>query len=151
MTLNGQAILYNAQQNAPDIESKIAVGTALKANDASPRVSVSWVNKYAIGASTTDVEGSWKLLTYLCGQGQIGELARLWGTLPPRRDLADSSWLTAGAREILSAAENTTSQPRDPRMMQLGPAVRDLLEPALRGKTTVDETLRAIDEKLNSL
>ena len=36
-------------------------------------------------------------------------------------------------------------------MMSLGPAVNQLLEPAIRGSVSVEDTLKAIDAKVDSL
>ncbi|MGJ6980698.1 ABC transporter substrate-binding protein [Aestuariimicrobium soli] len=151
MTFSGAATIQNARDNAKDVVDKIVVGPALKPDAAGNATSVSWVNKLAIARTTKDADGAWKLLTHLTSKDQLNEIDNLWGTLPPRKDLADASWLTGELKTVMASADNTTSQPRSPKMMQLGPAVKDLLEPALRGSATVEDTLKAIDAKLDSL
>lgn len=151
MTFNGTQVTANIRANAPDVADKITVGPALKPEDGGTPLSVAWINKFAIAKSTKDADGAWKLLTHLTSKDQLGKIDELYGNLPPRKDLANEAWLTDDDKKLLEAAQNSTSQPRHPKMMQLGGAVKELLEPAIRGQAGVEQTLAAIDAKIDSL
>lgn len=151
MTFNGSQISSNAKVNAPDIVERISVGPALKPDASAAAKAMAWINKFAIAKSTKDADGAWKLVQYLTSKDQLGKIDELYGNLPPRRDLAEESWLSESDKGLLAAAHNATSQPRHPKMMQLGTAVKELLEPAIRGQAGVGQTLEAIDAKIDSL
>lgn len=151
MTFNGSQVTSNAKANAPDVAAKITVGPALKPEAGDTATSVAWVNKFAIAKSTKDADGAWKLLQHLTAKEQLGKIDELYGNLPPRKDLANEAWLSESDKELMAAAQESTSQPRNPKMMQLGGAVKELLEPAIRGQVGVEETLSAIDAKIDSL
>ena len=50
----------------------------------------------------------------------------------------------------MALAKDAQSQPPHPGMMQFGGDINKLLDPAVRGSVGVDETLAAIDQKLNA-
>lgn len=150
-TLSGVAVLQNASETAKDVEDKIVVGPGLKADASGRPTSVAWINKVAIAANSKNPDQAWEFVKFLASADQLGEVSRLYGALPPRSDLADASWINAGRKQILATAADAVSQPPNPVMMQLGPAVKTLLEPAIRGEVSVPDTLKAIDDKVNSL
>ncbi|MDO5534727.1 MAG: sugar ABC transporter substrate-binding protein [Propionibacteriaceae bacterium] len=151
MTFNGTQVTANVKANAADVADKITVGPALKPDAGAEALSVAWINKFAIAKSTQDADGAWKLTQFLTGKEQLSKIDELYGNLPPRKDLANEPWLSEADKGLLEAAQNSTSQPRHPKMMQLGAAVKELLEPAIRGQAGIEETLAAIDAKIDSL
>ncbi len=152
MTFSGNAVFANAEENgAKDVIPNLAVGPGLKADAAGKPTSVAWVNKLAIARTTKAPDAAWKLVQFVTGKEQGSEFSRLNGNLPVRRDFANDAWLTPQAKAILATADGAVSQPPHPVMMQLGTAVKALLEPAIRGTVGVDETLKAIDEKVATL
>lgn len=150
-TLNGVTVLQNATENDQAAEGKIVVGPGLKADASAKPTSAAWINKIAIAANSKNPDQAWELVKFLAGAEQLSDFSRLYGALPPRSDLADAPWITGGRKQILATAADAVSQPPHPTMMQLGPAVKTLLEPAIRGAVGVPETLKAIDDKVNSL
>ncbi|MGQ4575861.1 ABC transporter substrate-binding protein [Dermabacteraceae bacterium P7006] len=151
LTLNGVAVANNARDNKPEVVDKLAAGPGLKADAAGKSTSVAWINKFAIAASSKNPDKAWELVQYLTGGPSRDELAKLYGNLPVRKDVAKASWLTPLDKQVMESADNATSQPRNPVMMKLGPAVRDLLEPAIRGQASVAETLEKMDSTVDSL
>lgn len=151
LTLNGWLIQQNADSYNKSVSSAIVAGPPLRADPNSKPVSVAWINKLAIARNTKSPDAAWKLVTFLAGAAQLNELARLLGTLPARKDLASTSWMTPMAKQVMATADQAISQPVNPVMLQLGPAVQSLLEPAIRRTTSVSDTLKAIDDKVNSL
>lgn len=151
LTLGGWSIQHNAEANDPRVADDIAAGPALKPDADSLPQPVAWFDKLAIADNTMNADGAWHLLTFLAGAANEDGLARLSGSLPARRDLAARPWLTPMARQVLTSADRAISQPVNPVMMQLGPTVRTLLEPAIRGSASVTSTLRAIDRKVDDL
>lgn len=151
MTFNGSQVTSNAKANAPDVVDKITVGPALKPDAGAAAKSVAWINKFAIAKSTKNADGAWELVQFLTGKEQLSKIDELYGNLPPRKDLANESWLSESDKGLMEVAMDATSQPRHPKMMQLGAAVKELLEPAIRGQAGIDQTLEAIDAKIDSL
>ena len=70
--------------------------------------------------------------------------------MPVRTDLAEASWLGETGLQLMALAKDAQSQPPHPGMMQFGGDINKLLDPAVRGSVGVDETLAAIDQKLNA-
>ncbi|HIY23888.1 MAG TPA: sugar ABC transporter substrate-binding protein [Candidatus Brachybacterium merdigallinarum] len=147
----GANIKFNAETNMPEVVEHLVSGPALKMDEASEPTPVAWVNKFAISATTKDPDGAWELLTYLTGAEKLGDLARVYGGLPPREDLANEEWIGEFEKQVLDSAPDAISQPPDPRMLEIGPAITELLDPAIRGLATVEETLEAIDERIDSI
>ncbi|OIV39491.1 hypothetical protein BIV57_01275 [Mangrovactinospora gilvigrisea] len=151
MTLNGWAAQQNAQSNAPHVAAHIVAGPALAPHPGARPTPIAWIDKLAIAHNTKNPDGAWQLLTHLAGARQLDALARLSGSLPARSDLEAAPWLTPMARQVLANADHAVSQPVNPVMMQLGPVVQALLEPAVRGSVSVADTLKAIDTKVDAL
>ncbi len=151
MALYGMAVYANAEENAKAVMPSLVAGPGLKPTTADKPVSVAWVNKLAMAKNTKSPDAAWALIQFLTGKAQGGEFVHLAGNLPTRRDLADLPWLTGMSKQVLATAEYAISQPANPVMMQLGPAVKALLEPAIRGTVSVDDTLKQIDDKVSQL
>jgi multiple sugar transport system substrate-binding protein len=151
MSLYGMAVYSNAEQNAKEVMPTLVAGPGLKATPSDKGVSVAWVNKLAIAKNTKNPDGAWKLVQFLTGKEQGGEFTHLNGNLPTRRDLIDRTWIAGMSKQVLATAESAISQPPHPVMMQLGPTVKALLEPAIRGTVGVEDTLKQIDEKVGQI
>lgn len=149
--LQGVGMLGNAATNAPEVYDKLVVGPGLKADSSSESRPVAWVNKLAIAKSSKNPDAAWELLKFAAAKEQLSEISRLYEALPPRRDLADADWVDPLRRQILDTAENAVSQPPHANMLAIGPEINSLLEPAIRGSVGVEETLKAIDAKIDSL
>lgn len=147
----GANIMFNAKSNMPEVAEHLVAGPALKADADSAPTPVAWVNKFAMSAQTKDPDGAWALLSHLTGKDQLGGLAQVYGGLPPRQDLADADWIGEFEQQVLDSAPDAISQPPDPRMLEIGPAISELLDPAIRGLTSVEETLLAIDTRIDSI
>lgn len=147
----GASIKFNAETNMPEVADNLVAGPALKVDEQSEPTPVAWVNKFAISAQTNDPDGAWDLLAYLTGAEKLGGLSRVYGGLPPRQDLAEEEWIGEFEKQVLESAPDAISQPPDPRMLEIGPAITELLDPAIRGLTSVEETLQAIDERIDSI
>lgn len=150
MSLRGFSAQINATQYAPKVVTKLAAGPALRPTAEAKSKAVAWINKFAIAANTKDPDGAWKLLTHLVSKDTLSRFTQLNAALPARKDLADASWITSLGRQILRTAPTAISQPPNPKMLQIGPAVTTLLEPAIRGSASVSKTLAAIDAKVDS-
>lgn len=151
MTYNGWTVQQNAIQYKKNVENDIVAGPALKMDAQSKPVGVSWIDKLTIARNSKNPDGAWKLLTFMTSKEQMTKFAQLYGNLPTRKDLSTASWLTPMAKQVLATADDAISQPNNPVMLQLGPAVEALLEPAIRGSVSVVDTLKAIDQKVDSL
>ncbi len=149
--LQGVGMLGNAASNAPEVYDQLIVGPGLKANAGSESRPVAWVNKLAIAKNSKNPDAAWELLKFAASKEHLSEISRLYEALPPRRDLADAEWIDPLRRQILDTAENAVSQPPNPNMLAVGPEINSLLEPAIRGSVGVEDTLKAIDAKINSL
>lgn len=151
MTLNGSAVPSNARDSAPEVEENLAAGPGLRADEGSAPTSVAWINKFSIAESTPDPDGAWQLLQFLTSGENMSEITQLYGGLPTRQDLADAEWIDGIYADLMATANDATSQPAHPTMMQLGPEVKNLLEPAIRGTAGVEETLDAINAAVDGL
>ncbi len=151
MSLGGVAIVGNAEANNKEIAEHLVVGPGLKADASGEGRSVAWINKLAVSRGTKNPEGAWELVKYLAAAPQMSEVSRLYDALPPRRDLASAEWIDERRAQILATAEQAVSQPPNPKMLALGPEVNSLLEPAIRGTVSVEDTLKAIDAKIDTL
>ncbi len=150
MALNGAALPRNAETNDASVLPKLEAGDGIKMDSSSDPTTLAFVNKLAIAKNTKNPDGAFELIKFICSEENAGEFAKNYGGLPVRKD-ADASWLDGIYENIAAAAESAVSQPSNPVMMSLGPAVNQLLEPAIRGSVSVDETLKAIDAKVDSL
>ena len=151
MSLGGVAIVGNAEANNKEIAEHLVVGPGLKSDAGGEGRSVAWINKLAVSRGTKNPEGAWELVKYLASAPQMSEISRLYDALPPRRDLASAEWIDERRAQILATAEQAVSQPPNPKMLALGPEVNSLLEPAIRGTVSVEDTLKAIDAKVDTL
>ncbi|MDO5676300.1 MAG: sugar ABC transporter substrate-binding protein [Propionibacteriaceae bacterium] len=151
MMYSGGQLVGNAAQTDEAVLDKLAVGPGLKADASSAPTSAAWINKVAIAKNSKQPDQAWEFVKFLASKDQLSDVSRLYDALPPRADLADADWVEGLNKQILETADDAVSQPPNPKMMQIGPEITSLLEPAIRGTVGVDETLEAIDAKVNSL
>ncbi len=150
MALDGAALPRNAETNDESVFPKLEAGAGLKMDSSSDPTTLAFVNKLAIAKNSKNPDGAFELIKFICSKENAGEFAKNYGGLPVRKDV-DATWLDGIYKDIAGIAESAVSQPSNPVMMSLGPAVNQLLEPAIRGSVSVDETLKAIDAKVDSL
>lgn len=150
MGLDGSAVPQNAQTNDESVFPKLESGVGIKMDSSSDPVTLAFVNKLAIAKNSKNPDDAFELIKFICSKENAGEFAKNYGGLPVRKD-ADASWLDGIYKNIADTAQNAVSQPSNPVMMSLGPAVNQLLEPAIRGSVSVEDTLKAIDAKVDSL
>lgn len=151
LALDGAALPHNAELNDKSVLPLLAAGHGIQETSSSKPTALAFVNKLAIAKNTKNPDGAFELITFICSQEHGGDFARYFGGMPVRKDLADAAWLTGIYKDIAATATNAVSQPSNPVMMSLGPAVNQLLEPAIRGNVSVTATLAAIDAKVQSL
>lgn len=151
LALDGAALPRNAEVNQASALPLLSAGKGIQMTSSSQPTALAFVNKLAIAKNTKDPDAAFELIKFVCSPEHGGDFARYYGGMPVRQDLANASWLTGIYKDIAATATNAVSQPANPVMMSLGPAVNQLLEPAIRGKASVAATLAAIDAKVASL
>ena len=151
LALDGAALPRNAEVNDKSVLPLLGAGHGIQMNSSSQPTALAFVNKLAIAKNTKNPDGAFELIKFICSKQYGGDFARYYGGMPVRKDLADAAWLAGIYKDIAATATNAVSQPSNPVMMSLGPAVNQLLEPAIRGSVSVTATLAAIDAKVASL
>ncbi|MCL3776662.1 MULTISPECIES: extracellular solute-binding protein [unclassified Actinomyces] len=144
------ADISDARNNAPDVVDKLVIGMPLTGPSGSGPVGGAWINKLAVAKVSKNPEGAFRFIRFLTEAAQMSEWDRITGTLPVREDLIEEEWLGKEGKEFMELAKYTRSQDPHPGMMSFGQDINELLQSAVRGSATVDETAKAINDKLNA-
>ncbi|WP_172120820.1 extracellular solute-binding protein [Actinomyces faecalis] len=144
------ADITDARNNAPDVVDKLVIGTPLTGPSASRPAGGAWINKLAVAKASKNPEGAFRFIRFLTEAPHMSQWDHLTGTLPVREDLGQEEWLGKEGKEFMELAKHVRSQEPHPGMMSFGQEINELLQSAVRGSATVDETAKAINDKLNA-
>lgn len=148
--LGGMTEFANADENAPEVKENLLVGPPIAGPSASEGSVAAWINKLAISKDSKNPDEAWKFIEFMLGKEAMSGFDKVYGQLPARADLETEEWLGDPGKALMEVAKNAQTQPPHPGMMQFGKEITQLLEPAVRGTQSVDDTLAAIDAKLDS-
>lgn len=150
MGLGSRNDYYNAESTNPEVAKQLLIGPALVGPSASKGAAGAWINKLAIAKNSKNPDKAFEFISFLMEKDNLSAFDESYGVLPVRTDLAEASWLGETGLQLMALAKDAQSQPPHPGMMQFGGDINKLLDPAVRGSVGVDETLAAIDQKLNA-
>ncbi|MDO5722546.1 MAG: sugar ABC transporter substrate-binding protein [Actinomycetaceae bacterium] len=148
--LGGMTEFANAEENDPSVKENLLVGPAIAGPSASEGSVAAWINKLAISKDSKHPDEAWKFIEFMLSKDGMSGFDEVYGVLPARADLENEDWLGGPGKALMEVAKSAQSQPPHPGMMQFGKEINQLLEPAVRGTQSVDDTLVAIDAKLDS-
>ena len=123
------------------------------AEGAFPGVSLAGGSSLVLFRSSKRSDDAWKLIEFLSESAQQVRFYALAGDLPARRD-AWSDPLLSGDLEARAFEEQlgrVVATPRIPEWEQIAQKIAEHLEPAIRGVTTVDAALEALDKDVSLL
>lgn len=144
------ADIADARNNAPEVVDKLVIGTPLTGPSGSGPAGGAWINKLAVAKASKNPEGAFRLIRFLTQATYMSQWDRLRATLPVREDLGQEEWLGKEGQQFMELAQYARSQEPHPGMMSFGQEINELLQSAVRGSATVDETAAAINDKLNA-
>lgn len=148
--LGGMSDFANADENDAAVKEQLIVGPPLAGPSAAEGSTAAWINKLAISKDSKHPDEAFAFIEFLMRAENMSEFDKVNGNLPTRTDLEQEEWLGESGKALMKVAQNAQTQPAHPGMMQFGKEINQLLEPAIRGTAGIDETLNAIDQKLDS-
>lgn len=151
MTYMNSAEAQNAQQFAPDIEKFIYPGIPLTADAGGKPVTISWIDKFGIGANTKDPDGAWQLLAFLTSKDVSVKLAELFGGLPARKDQSDAAFIADVSPGFVSCAQYASPLPKTANLLQIQQQLNIALQGAIRQSGTSAQILGDLDKKIDEI
>jgi multiple sugar transport system substrate-binding protein len=126
----------------------------LPAPDATyPGVSLAGGASLAIARGTPHADAAWRLIEYLSEPAQQLALYRLAGDLPARSAAWDDPLLRDDHRAQAFATQlrRVRSTPKVPEWERIASAIGEHVEAAIRGRTTLDDALVALDRDVDAI
>jgi multiple sugar transport system substrate-binding protein len=118
-----------------------------------PGVSLAGGSSLVLFRSSKRSDDAWKVIEFLSEPAQQVRFYALAGDLPARRDAWSDPLLSGdvAARAFEEQLGHVAAPPRIPEWEQIAQKVAEHLEPAIRGVTTVDAALEALDKDVSAL
>lgn len=143
--------VQNALSNAPEIADAIYAGLPLSAEAGGEPATISWLDKFGIGANTKDPDGAWKLLSFLTSKESAVKIAEFWGGLPTRKDLMDAPYLANVKQGYIDATKYSKKLPDAPNLLQIQQEINIAMQAAVRQVDTPANILAGLDQKIDSI
>jgi multiple sugar transport system substrate-binding protein len=118
-----------------------------------PGVSLAGGSSLVLFRSSKRLDDAWKLIEFLSEPAQQVRFYAMSGDLPARREAWSDPLLSgdAQARVFEEQLAHVAATPRIPEWEQIAQKVAEHLEPAIRGVSTVDVALDALDTDVSAL
>jgi len=120
---------------------------------AHPGVSLAGGSSLAVARRSPHADAAWRFIEYLAEPAQQIALYRLAGDLPARSAAWDDPLLRDDRRVRAFATQlrHVRSTPKVPEWERIASVVGEHVEAAIRGRTTLDETLAALDADVDAI
>jgi multiple sugar transport system substrate-binding protein len=151
MTYMNSAEVRNARQFAPEVEKFIHPGIPLTADAGGDPTTISWIDKFGIGANTSDPEGSWLLLSHLASREVSATLAQLYGGLPARQDQTGEAFVSDVPAGFVSCAQYARPLPKSANLLEIQQQLNVALQGAIRQSGTPAQVLAELDKKIDEI
>lgn len=118
-----------------------------------PGVSLAGGSSLVLFRSSLRKDDAWKLIRYLSEPAQQALFYRLVGDLPARKSAWNDPALAndAAVAAFRTQLERVRSTPKVPEWEQIATRLFERLEPAIRGRVSVAETLAALDADVDAI
>jgi len=118
-----------------------------------PGVSLAGGSSLAVARRSPHADAAWRLIEYLSEPAQQLALYRLAGDLPARSDAWDDPLLRDDRRAQAFGIQlrHVRSTPKIPEWERVASALGEHVEAAIRGRTTLDAALAALDADVDAI